>query len=125
MNGPFLQTAKVTGAPDGEAGVIDVGALLGALWRAKFSIGLAGLLAGVAAYALVSRIEPTYRAMSQVMLDPRQQVMINDQQNLMPQLTLSNSVVASEVAVLQSNLLAERVVQQLDLASSPELNPDL
>ena len=53
-----------------------------------------------------------------------QQAVIDDQ-NLMPQLTLSNSVVASEVAVLQSNLLAERVVRQLDLANSPEFNPEL
>lgn len=122
MNGPLHQTRIM--AQESEADLIDIGALLGSLWRAKVPLALAGLLAGAATYALVSRVEPTYRAQAQVMLDPRQQLMINDE-NLIPQLTLSESVMASQVAVLRSNLLVERVAQDLDLAARPEFNPAL
>ena len=109
---------------DNEAGMINSGALLGALWRAKYLLAMAGLLTGVATYALVSRVEPTYTAMSQIMLDPNQQPVITNQ-NFVPQIPLSDAVVASEVSVLRSNILSWRVAQKLDLAARPEFNPSL
>lgn len=119
----FFHQAKAT-TQEGETSTIDIGALLSVLWRAKFSVAMVGLLAGAATYALTSWVEPTYRTMTQVMLDPRQQLMINDQ-SVIPQLTLSEAVMASEVAVLRSNILLERVAQELGLAARPEFNSAL
>lgn len=123
MDSPFHQT-RMSQPLEGETGSIDIGAILGSLWRAKVPLALTGLLAGAATYAMVSQVEPSYRAASQVMLDPRQQLMIDDA-NIIPQLTLSEAVMASEVAVLKSNLLADRVARELDLAARPEFNADL
>lgn len=119
MNGFFHQARATT--QEGETETIDIGALLSVLWRAKIPVAMVGLLAGAATYALTSWVEPTYRTMTQVMLDPRQQLMINDQ-SVIPQLTLSEAVMASEVAVLRSNILLERVAQELGLAARAEFN---
>lgn len=120
MNGPLYQARPLAGDPE----IVDLGAIFGVLWRAKVPLALAALLSGAAAYALASRITPSWEATAQVMLDPRQRVAI-DNAGLVPELTLSDSMMASEVAVMRSNLLLERVAAELDLAAAPEFNPAL
>ena len=120
MNAHF-QPANVGMPPESDAGSIDVGGLLGAVWRAKFLIGLAGVLLGTATYMLVSASAPVYKTFSQIMLDPGQRVTVTEQ-DLVPQIPLTDAVVASEVAVLNSNLLLERIVRDLGLESMPEFD---
>ena len=72
-----------------------------------------GTLAGmVVAFLLTSQITPQYTALSKVMLDPRKSRVVTDTE-VVSNLDLTDQVVNSEVAVLRSNLLIERVIRDV------------
>lgn len=77
-----------------------------------------------AAMAITSAVAPIYSTTSTVLLDPRQQSAISlDAAFVAPE--TSSAVVDTEVQVLQSRALAERVVRALDLTNDPDFNPAL
>lgn len=123
MNNP-IHSGSISRHVSDDAGFIDMSEILGIVWRKKLRIFLGMLLGGAVAYTLVSRIEPTYTATSQVILDPRYSFMA-DMTSSIPSLTLSDSVVSSETSILRSNLLLARVVETLNLQAVPEYNPGL
>ena len=88
------------------------------------------LLAAVAALIFVSvvvltmRTTPLFTATANVMLDLRKQQVV-DIQSVVSGLPADTSVVDTEVQVLQSRQLAERVVSSLHLDRDPEFNPAL
>lgn len=74
--------------------------------------------------AEIYQIVPRYTAESAVMLEARKTQVV-DVQAVLSGLPADMSVIRSEVEVLKSPAIAERVTRKLDLASLPEFNPSL
>ncbi len=105
--------------------VIDVSALLSALWRGKIYVALACLIAifagGVYAYGFAT---PKFRSTAVVMLNNREEQVV-DIGNVLGGLGSDTTVVNTEVEVLKSRVLLGKVVDKLNLVEDPEFNPAL
>lgn len=87
-----------------------------------------GLFAAVAVVILLAaafvtfQATPKYTATANVMIDPRQEKVTNSEA-VLSGLPPDTAVVDTEVEVLKSRQLAERVVKALNLEADPEFNP--
>jgi succinoglycan biosynthesis transport protein ExoP len=105
-------------------GEVSIKSLLVTLWRRRWVMVLSQFVVVGLAVVWASQIVPTYVATSLVVLNSRQpQVLRVDP--AAPGLVVTQSGVETEVEVLLSPALAERVVDKLQLIDDPELNPAL
>lgn len=96
-----------------------------AAFRRRLGLFLAiALIVFLAVMLFTLMATPRYTAVSQVMLDPRQQK-VTDVQEVLSGLPADSSIVDTEVEVLKSRTLAEKVVSSLHLDVDPEFNPAL
>ncbi|HEY0835745.1 MAG TPA: polysaccharide biosynthesis tyrosine autokinase [Azospirillum sp.] len=102
----------------------DLRHMLRTLWRRRVLLAVCLLLGASAAWAYVSGITPVYTATTQVMLDTRRPRVI-DLKDVLSQLQPQLVTVNSEVEVLRSRTVAERVATALNLYDDPEFNPSL
>jgi len=104
---------------------IDLMALVGTLWRGKWWIALfaslAVLIGGYYAYRIAV---PIYTTTTTVALDPQQQS-VTDLTSVMSGLSGDQATINTEVEVIKSRGLMEKLVVRLDLTSDPEFNPRL
>ena len=99
-------------------------ALLRLLRREAWRIALVLALAlALAAWRLLAAT-PMWQAEATVVLDTREAQVV-DIESVMSGLSADSSVVNTEVEVLRSRNLLDRVVARLDLEADPEFNPDL
>ncbi|UWQ19943.1 polysaccharide biosynthesis tyrosine autokinase [Jannaschia sp. M317] len=98
---------------------IDPREVLRGIWQGRYVIALTAVLFGVVAYLAVSQITPTYTSIAKVLLDPRERSFVSDDQ-VVSDLNLNSEVVASEISILQSNVLLEQVARRLQ-ADRPDL----
>ncbi|WP_333781887.1 GumC family protein [Shimia sp. MMG029] len=106
--------------PDG----IEIRRLFSAIWRRKLLIVASTLIVSVLFFAAVSRVVPLYTARASLMLDSRSVQVLNSD-NVVSDLNLNNPVMDTETAVLRSNLLLERVVQEIGPAALAPIDPAL
>lgn len=101
---------------------IDLGQLLRTLWRGKIWIVLAAMLFLImgAWYAFKMAV-PIYTAKATVALESREQT-IMDIESVMAGLSGDQSTINTEVEVIRSRILIERLVRELDLVNDPEFN---
>lgn len=97
---------------------------VGMLLRHKLLIGTAILLGTGIATVAAMRMTPIYTAEALVMLDNRQNTIVDFQQ-VMSGLSTELGSMQSEVAVLKSPAFAEKVVDKLALMNDPEFNASL
>ncbi len=103
---------------------VDIRRTLSMLWRRRWMILAILALSVVGSWLFVSRIEPVYTATAQVMIDSRR-TRIVDIKEVLSQLSPQLVTVTSEVEVIRSRGLAQRVADTLDLYKDPEFNPRL
>lgn len=102
----------------------DIRQQLRTLWRRR-TVVLGGMLAVlVVAWVAISMMTPIYSAATRVMIDTRKTRFV-DIKEVMSSMTPQITTVLSEVEVLRSRNLAERVANSLDLYADPEFNPSL
>jgi capsular exopolysaccharide synthesis family protein len=103
---------------------LNLRALLLTLWRRRYVILASVLGALVLGWGALSLQTPRYTATAEVMLDNRRSNLTEFRPALsdIPMHMLS---VYSEVEVVQSRSVAQRVVDALDLMNDPEFNPSL
>jgi polysaccharide biosynthesis transport protein len=89
--------------------------------RAFFAVGVL-IFVGVVIFTFVQT--PRYTGAAQVMIDTRKHAVTNIE-DVLSGLPADSSVVDTEVEVLKSRALAERVVQGLNLDADPEFNSGL
>ena len=82
-------------------------------------VALAVLILGGGAAALIPR---RYAAIAELMIDPRQERVVELQQ-VLPDMPADAAAVDTEVEVLKSRALAERVTDRMGLDRDPEFNP--
>ncbi|MBX9455783.1 MAG: chain-length determining protein [Rhizobium sp.] len=103
---------------------IDLGGLVGAIWRRRMLVLLSTVVMGGAAFGISSMVSPRYQAETRILIETRNPSLITQQnQPVSPEPILDEAGVASQVALLQSNDLIKQVARQLDLASRPEFDP--
>lgn len=68
---------------------------------------------------------PKYTATASVMMDPRTMSATPDQENVLSDLPPDQTTIDTEVEILKSNALADRIVRSLKLDSDPEFNSAL
>ncbi|MGI3167290.1 polysaccharide biosynthesis tyrosine autokinase [Pseudooceanicola sp. 200-1SW] len=132
MNQPFQSSAgseresapqalrqRLMNSEDG----VDISSLTAALWRGKWWIAAATLvMAMIGAYYANAIATPIYRASSVVMLETREESVV-DIGNVIGGLGTDTTAVNTEVEVIRSRLLLGKVVDALDLTQDPEFNP--
>ncbi|TYO85179.1 polysaccharide biosynthesis tyrosine autokinase [Oceanicella actignis] len=96
--------------------------LVSALWRRKWTVAGVALATLLFAAAMLSRLEPRYAAMAEVLLESRRPQVV-DLAEVMPALPLDAQAVQSEIRLIQSQQLLERVARKLRLHEDPELGP--
>ena len=120
---PGLAVPRKIGAAEDD--VLDLGVLLGALWRAKWRLGLAAFLGAVLALIWLQTLaQPLYRATAVVVMDPQVEKVV-DLGTVLPGLPADNTAVNTEVEVLSSRALLAEVADTLRLGHDPEFNPAL
>lgn len=109
---------------DGDDDTIDLRSVALMLWRGKWIVVIATIIAAVLGFLAVSQQEPTYRASAKVMFDIQQSNVVNLQEVLADQ-TFDSSKLEDQVEVLRSTNLIERVIDELNLDQNPQFNPRL
>ncbi|MEP2921487.1 polysaccharide biosynthesis tyrosine autokinase [Sulfitobacter sp.] len=103
---------------------IELARLFSAIWQHKGLILLCAVLSAALFFVLVSRVTPLYTARASVMLDSRSvQVLASD--DVVSDLKLNDPLLDSEVAVLRSNTLMEKVVTRLGKDTLAPIDPAL
>lgn len=104
---------------------IDLGQLLRTIWRGKFWILLTTLVAMLIGgyYAFVIAV-PTYTTTAAVALESRQEQVV-DIESVMTGLSGDQATINTEVEVIRSRELMQKLVAQLNLVEDPEFNPSL
>jgi len=103
---------------------IDLAQTLRTLWRRRILIAVCMALVTGVTWAYTTRLPRIYTATTTVMLNTRQPRVI-DLKEVMSQAAPLFLTVTSEVEVIRSRTVAERVVDDLKLLEDPELNPSL
>ena len=110
--------------PEPEPDGMELASLFAALWRNKWLILACIAMAGVIAYSVLRTVRPSYYSFAEVLLDTRQERVVGVEQ-VTSDLTVTNSVVAGEIAVMRSNILLGQVVDDLGLMQHPDFDPRL
>jgi len=116
---------KHQGGLEAEDDTIDIAALIGTLWRGKWLIAFVTICAmGLAIYYAYFKAVPMYRSTAVVILDTKQDNFAG-LPSIAGGLSGDNTEVNTEVEVLRSRGLAEKVVERLNLIEDPEFNSEL
>ena len=95
------------------------------LWRRKlFLLGVVLLMLGLTA-AYVSRMPPAFEAEALVMLNDRQSQLAPNIPEVLSQLAPNEQGLQSQLLLIRSRSMAERLVDELRLHMLPEFNPAL
>ncbi|HSF95292.1 MAG TPA: Wzz/FepE/Etk N-terminal domain-containing protein, partial [Thermohalobaculum sp.] len=111
-------------AGDTRASEFDVRDIVAMVWRSKWLVLLFALIGFGAAYAHLLRITPLYTAETRVLWEIDQSNVV-DLDPVARGLGSDFFALASQIEVLQSGRLLERVVDDLDLVSDPVFNASL
>jgi exopolysaccharide transport family protein len=103
---------------------IDLGGLIGAIWRRRLLVLLSTVVMGGAAFGISSVVSPRYQAETRILIETRNPSLTSQQnQQLAPEPILDEAGVASQVALLQSNDLIKQVAKDLKLSGRAEFDP--
>lgn len=106
---------------DREFGLAELFALL---WRRRGLIsGLVVLSLAAAAVVLLS-IKPTYTATTDILIDTKE-ARVTDLEEVLTETTPDKEALLSEIEVIRSRALVERIVDDFQLARDPEFNSNL
>lgn len=104
--------------------IIDARAVFSALWRRKWTVLLTAAATTLAAVVYVVSATPVFTAQAQVMLNTRQQN-VADVDAVLSALSLTDTALESELEIIQSSQLLQRVIGKLRLDEDPEFNAAL
>ena len=98
--------------------------IFGTLWRRRWVIGGTVLLVTSIAVLVAFQVTPRYTATAEVLVDPRERN-VADVEAVLAGLSSDASTIDSQIQVIRSRSLADRVIRQLGLQDDPEFNSQL
>ena len=105
---------------------IDLGALLGTLWRGKWVIALITALAILAGGVYALRLAtPIYPATAELALKGEQEQVMTDIESVLGGGGASSEKINTEIDVMTSRKILGRLVDRLNLVADPEFNAEL
>ncbi|CAN5515688.1 hypothetical protein BH10PSE7_BH10PSE7_01240 [soil metagenome] len=117
---PDMQNRFDTAGPQS----IDMMDLLRGIWARKMLLFAIPAIFGLGAIAFVMTTPPTYTSEAQILIDnldtPYDRSQVTDPQG---RVVIDDRDVLSQVSVISSRDLADRVIRQLGLAGTPEFDP--
>lgn len=130
---PLLRPTPAPGPAEGESAPgrdaategPEVAQLLRLLWRRRLLILAVALLGALVVGALVVRLEPRYRATAVLLFQPAPQSGVAEAAGLLLPGTADRRHVASEIELMRSRGLLERVIRREGLLYRAEFNPIL
>lgn len=99
--------------------VFDLSTVIDALWSRRWTVAGITALAAIASVLIALQMQPQYTAIARLSLDSQQPKVV-DVQSVTPDRAVDDAVIGSEVGVLYSNALLERVVRGLGLDRDPD-----
>ena len=115
--------AQATPAPSSAKDDVDLGALIGILWRGKWwvmTLGTVGFVA-MATYAL-GFATPLFPAQATVALEAQEQQVIGDIESIFAGGGTDTTAINTEIEVFRSRALIGELVDDLNLVDDPEFN---
>lgn len=103
---------------------IDLREMIRKIWRRKGTLVGVTVIGTLIATLILFQLTPKYTSMATVMIDPRESQVL-DIQAVLSGMPADQETIESEIEVLMSRRLAERVIQKLALYRSPEFNARL
>lgn len=105
---------------------VDILALAGILWREKYRILGAGVLAAIAMLFYVrTTVDPLFPSTASVMLEANEQNVITDIESVISGSGNDALTLNTEALVLRSRVLIGQIVESRNLVEDPEFNPRL
>lgn len=113
-------------APATQNDEIDLRSLLGIIWRGRFWVFLAGFLTTMlGGYYAFSAATPMFTTKATVVQETDQKPVVDFSGGLESGLNGDQSAINTEIEILRSRGLLEKLVLQLDLVTDPEFNTSL
>jgi len=109
---------------DGADETIDLRRLFDTLWRRKMIIAGTMLVVTSATVLYVMQLTPLYIATTEIIVAPPRANVVNIE-SVAPGLRTDYYTNDTQAAIIGSRVLAEKVVDRLDLMNDPAFNPDL
>ncbi len=103
---------------------VETRSLFRALWQGRWKVGGLAFAVGALAWVAMLQITPTFTVYSKMMLDTRK-VQIVGGNEVVADVAPSEQVVNSEIGVLQSNMVTERMLAGLPPQQRDQLDPAL
>lgn len=103
---------------------VETQSLFMSLWRGRWKIGGLALGAGLLVWLAMQQVTPTYTVYSKLMLDTRKAQIVGNKE-VVADVTPSQQIVNSEVGVLQSNQVIEKMLTGLTPDQLDNLDPAL
>lgn len=121
----FTPTTQSPPAREDDSDEIDLLALLGTLWRGKWIIaGCAAVLMLIGGYYVFRVAVPKYQATSTLVLELRNENVV-DLESVISGVSTDTSAINTELEVMRSSGLLEKLVSELNLTTDPEFNSEL
>ncbi|MBB3997023.1 GumC family protein [Aureimonas pseudogalii] len=117
--------ASSPASADPARSLFDPLAVAGEVWRRRRMVLLAGVVGLVLAGSYASTIPPQFTAVTQIVIDPRNLNLVQNEVTETPTGMTTDATLAlieSQIAVMTSNSVLGRVVAQTSLAADPEFN---
>lgn len=109
---------------DDRESFVDVRTLLKTLWRRKWVIVASILICATLTGLFVAQLTPRYQASALVMIETREQNFI-DLDSVVAGIGANSSALQSEIEIIRSTQLLQRVIRKLRLDEDPEFNASL
>jgi capsular exopolysaccharide synthesis family protein len=128
LNAPHPKPTNNQPLPDqqsfGEPADIDLRAILRVLWRRKAIIAGTVLVLTILSVIVLYQLTPRYAATARVLLDSRDREIVN-LHSADSRAPGDAEAITSEIEIIKSQRLAEKVIRELELYDDPEFNKKL
>lgn len=105
---------------------VDLGGIFGSIWRNKFRLLIAAIILTALTFALLQVISPRYRSEARILIRASDSVLTGPNATSgQAQSPFDDPGIASQVQLLQSRSIAQKISKTLDLKSRSEFDPTL
>lgn len=123
MNSPNKFMHRTLFAPrEMSVSTLDLGKIITVLWRGRWLIAATTLIVTLLGAIWILQQKPTFRAAAEILLDSRKSNALAIER-VVSDLPANDAVIASEIGVIKSRRVLNKVIDELNLANGPEFNP--